>query len=124
MINAFFITAIGLCFVFFYRRYVKPCEIKFIERNQLNDPQIELLDVRDYRSSFRHPIEGTTNIPFPYLKRYYRNLSKCDICIVASDRIDVNLAARFLKGKGYKVVGYYLTEKNANHPLHVQFNCN
>ncbi len=65
-----------------------------------------LLDVRDYQTTFKQPIEGAMNIPYPYLNRFYKEIPQANIIIVATDTVEKNLTIRFLKKRGYQISGF------------------
>ncbi|MDQ0270442.1 hypothetical protein [Cytobacillus purgationiresistens] len=62
---------------------------------------VKILDVRDYNQSYQSPILDSINIPVAYLNRYYH----------ASSQIEENMSIRFLRKKGFSVIGYPLTNK-------------
>lgn len=106
-----------------YKRYITPCGIKEVDEESMFDQNIEVLDLRDFHHSNRLPYKGATNIPFPYLKRYYKDLKEIRICVIASDITDINLSSRFLKSKGYDVIGYYLLSEQKKSPCIIELNC-
>ncbi|MFC3039395.1 rhodanese-like domain-containing protein [Virgibacillus xinjiangensis] len=71
-----------------------------------------LLDVRDFQSSSDNQVGQVQNMPLPYLQRYYKELPDKKIILIAADHVEKNLAARFLKGKGVSINGYYLDKSN------------
>ncbi|WNF35867.1 sulfurtransferase [Bacillaceae bacterium IKA-2] len=67
-----------------------------------------LLDVRDYQDASHKPVQGAVNLPYAYLKRHHRQITSSQVVVVASDAVSKNLTIRFLKGHGFKVIGYQL----------------
>ncbi|WBL15692.1 MULTISPECIES: hypothetical protein [Sutcliffiella] len=79
--------------------------------DHFSDEKTILLDVRGYLQAHKTPINGSYNIPLPYIKRNLPDLEGKPVCIIGSDILDVTISARFLKSKGVKVAGYYLEDK-------------
>ncbi|WNF38701.1 hypothetical protein RJD24_09875 [Bacillaceae bacterium IKA-2] len=71
-----------------------------------------MVDLRDYQSSDKYPIKGAVVLPFAYLKRYHDDLKGKKLYIVAPGLVDRNLSIRFLKNKGYEVIGYSIVKEN------------
>lgn len=67
-----------------------------------------LLDVRDYHIVYKDVISGAITLPYGYLKRYYREIPQKNVIVIAENKLEKNLAIRFLKQKGYHVKGYIL----------------
>ena len=67
-----------------------------------------ILDVRDYQITFKDPVDGAIQIPYGYLKRYYKEIPHKNIVIMAGDLIEKNLAIRFLHKRGYQVKGFII----------------
>lgn len=65
-----------------------------------------VVDVRDYQTSFREPIHQAYRIPFPYLKRFYKEIPDKNIVIIASNHVEKNLCIRLLRRRGHQVIGY------------------
>lgn len=70
-----------------------------------------VVDVRDYIESHNSPIERAINVPVAYLNRFYSEIPKSDLIVVASNRLERNLAIRFLRKRDFKVVGYLITNQ-------------
>ncbi|MRH45071.1 sulfurtransferase [Aquibacillus halophilus] len=108
-----FLTSIALYLI--YLRYVPikgiPCVD--IKSNQMEQSNLKL-DIRDYNSSAKQEIQGSVVMPVAYLKRYYRDIPVNEVHVIASDRIEKNLGIRFLRNKGFKVIGYSLTNCNCS----------
>jgi rhodanese-related sulfurtransferase len=104
------IIIITLLFIFAFKRYVPIKDVKCISlfsHCQLDNAV--MVDVRDYNESSKDPIDESINIPIAYLNRYYREVpDNKDIIIVSSDKLERNMAIRFFRKSGYKVVGYLL----------------
>ncbi|WP_231735338.1 rhodanese-like domain-containing protein [Gracilibacillus massiliensis] len=69
-----------------------------------------ILDIRDYQKAAKDKVDGAIVIPVPYLRRYYSEISSQSIYVIASNHLEKNLAIRFLKNKGFDVIGYTLTD--------------
>lgn len=80
--------------------------VRGIDQHDLYIEDAKILDVRDYNDSYLDEIPGALNIPVAYLKRYFNEIPKDKIFIVASDTIEKNISVRFLRRKGFNVVGY------------------
>ncbi|OIJ10526.1 hypothetical protein BKP37_18505 [Anaerobacillus alkalilacustris] len=65
--------------------------------------------MRDYQVALQKPVQGAVvNLPYAYLKRHHQQISSNQVVVVASDYVSKNLTIRFLKGQGFKVIGYQL----------------
>jgi hypothetical protein len=105
LISAF----LTLVLVSLYIRYFPVWGVHCLHRKNLNGCSITIVDVRDYNQSYHDPVNNAINIPIAYMKRYYNEISGGKIHIVASDHLEKNISIRFLRRKGYNVVGYTLT---------------
>lgn len=102
-----------------YKRYAPMLGLTCMDIENFSDEKTILLDVRGYLQANKKPINGSYNIPLPYIKRNFRELEGKPICIIGSDMLDVTISARFLKSKGVKVAGYYIEDNNYSK----QMNC-
>ncbi|MET3695785.1 hypothetical protein SAMN05877753_102684 [Bacillus oleivorans] len=102
----------GLISFKLYNRYVPIFGVKCSAALDLNETSIQVIDVRDYNQSYKDPVHGAVNIPIAYLKRYHRELNSHKIYIIASSPLEKNLSIRFLKRRGFKIIGYRLTNCN------------
>ncbi|MDP4084114.1 MAG: hypothetical protein Q8934_05800 [Bacillota bacterium] len=100
-------TFMGL---FAYKRYIPVFGISAVLENKLENDSV-LLDLRDYQTSYNKPIKGSINIPFAYLKRYYKEIPNKKILILASDTIEKNLAIRFLLRRGFSISGFMILNR-------------
>lgn len=92
---------------FLYKRYFPVAGVQNIECFQLEIEQVTIIDLRDYNLSIHSPILGAINIPVAYLNRNFTDIPKDDkIHVIASGRLEKNVGIRFLRYKGYEVVGY------------------
>lgn len=80
--------------------------MKNIECSQLEIEQVTIIDLRDYNLSIHSPIFEAINIPIAYLNRNFKDIPKDKIHVIASGSLEKNVGIRFLRYKGYKVVGY------------------
>lgn len=88
-----------------YKRYIPIVDTPLISEFTPTTDTV-LLDLRDYQTTFKKPIEGAMNIPYAYLNRYYKEIPRGNIIIVATDTVEKNLAIRLLKNKGYQISGF------------------
>jgi rhodanese-related sulfurtransferase len=95
--------------IFVYQRYIPVSGVPAIAEH-IKDKDMIILDIRDYQSTSNGPIEGSLNIPYPYLKRYYREIPKGNVIIVASDLIEKNLAIRFLLKRKFSISGFIILD--------------
>lgn len=62
---------------FFYKSYVPVYGFTCTEFDKISDSSdAVLLDVRDYQTAHRSPVEGTVNIPYAYLRRNHEKIKK------------------------------------------------
>jgi hypothetical protein len=92
-----------------YLRYFPVRGVPCVSSLNQGADSIKMVDVRDYTQSYKDPIPGSTNIPVMYLNRNYRELSRMQVLVVASNRLEKNISIRFLRKKDINVVGYRLT---------------
>jgi rhodanese-related sulfurtransferase len=106
-----FIIMLIILIVSVYRRYYPvnwiPCVSKI---NNSKDNNIIVLDIRDYTETSKNPVSSSLNIPYAYLKRFYKEIPNRPIHVIASDELERNLGLRFLLHRGFHVTSYYLTE--------------
>ncbi|WP_428908254.1 rhodanese-like domain-containing protein [Niallia sp. Krafla_26] len=102
-----FLILITVFLYFTWIRYFPVRNIPCIKNGaqELNNMK---LDIRDYHESSHDHIQGSIHIPYAYLKRFYNEIPKTQIHVIASDQLELNLGLRFLRGKGYKVISYEL----------------
>lgn len=105
--------------IFLYKRYVPVYGIPSLTE-QMMDGDIIFLDLRDYQSTFHDPIQGSINIPYPYLRRYYTEIPRKNLIILASDSIEKNLAVRFLLKREFFISGFIIVnEKEGEHEWNI-----
>lgn len=85
--------------------------LNYIDKKELDLTTLIKIDVRDYNESYKNPVKGAINVPVAYLKRYYLEIPSKDLIVVASNRLDKNVGIRFLRTKGFNVVGYTITNE-------------
>jgi len=110
-----FYIAIFLLSIFFfllYKRYCPVSGVKRMEWSQLNKERRKIIDLRDYNVSYDSPIKGAMNVPIAYLNRNIREIPKEELHVIASDHVEKNIGIRFLRQKGYHVVGYTIVKGN------------
>lgn len=69
------------------------------------------MDTRDYQVSSKEACDGTLLLPLAYLRRYYPNISSTRVVLICADKVERNLAVRFLERKGFKVEGFYVPQE-------------
>lgn len=111
MLVFFFLILLSALLVILFQRYVP---VSGIARLAIADEQMKqhvtYLDVRDYNIADRQPIQGVFQLPYAYLKRHYGEIYTKDVVVVASDQLLLNLSVRFLRRKGFNIVGCCMTE--------------
>lgn len=88
--------------IFLYKRYIPVSNVKVINPNMTN---VTVVDIRDFNESYKSPIPDAVNVPTAYLKRYHREIPDSDLHIIASGKLEMNLGIRYLRKKGYRIVG-------------------
>ncbi len=83
--------------------------IHCIEKNQLKDSTIIVLDIRNY-NEISNSDSYTLNIPFAYLNRFYMEVPPGKIHVIAEDKLELNLGLRFLLNKGFTINSYELMQ--------------
>lgn len=89
-----------------FRRYAPVYGLQHIHLEQLGSETAIIIDLRDYNESYLNTVSEAINIPIAYLNRYYHEIPKKDLYIVASNNIEKNIGVRFLRKKGFRVLGY------------------
>jgi len=98
-------------FLFFKSFFPIAAKCIKLDHVELNEETI-IVDLRDYHLAAKAPIEGAFVLPFAYLKRYHNQFKGKKLYIVSPDTVIRNLSIRFLKGKGYLVLGYCILDCN------------
>jgi hypothetical protein len=90
-----------------YQRYAPIHGVPCVNLNQVNclKERTVLVDIRDYNLAASKPVNGVFLMPFAYLKRHYEAIEGRDIVLVVSDVLAFNLGVRFLRRKGFNIVG-------------------
>nr|WP_254149476.1 sulfurtransferase [Bacillus subtilis] len=91
-----------------YRRYYPITGISCIHKDKLKAIDMTILDIRHYNDVPNFSDDIILNIPYAYLKRFYLEIPRDKIHIIARDRVELNLGVRFLKRKGIHVNSYEL----------------
>lgn len=109
MLVAYIILIIFIALL--YNRYVPVRNLSVIEPDEPGTvADTVIVDVRDYHDSAKSPVDGAINIPCGYLHRHIQDIPKKDIMLIASNPLEKNFGARFLKKRGYQIKGYTLTK--------------
>ncbi|WP_223700623.1 rhodanese-like domain-containing protein [Sutcliffiella deserti] len=108
----FFIVLIvlGIISAALYIRYFPIRGIPCVSSLSTNEDIIKIVDVRDYNQAYKDSIRESINIPVAYLKRNYSELPKSKIIILASNHLEKNISIRFLRKRGFEIIGYSLTD--------------
>lgn len=107
-------TIFILCFIFIgyliFKRVFPILGLQQINKKDMELSTFPVVDIRDYNVSYKNPIPGAINIPVAYLNRFYNGIPHHDLIVVASNRLEKNVGIRLLRQKGFKIVGYTLTD--------------
>ncbi|WML44733.1 sulfurtransferase [Neobacillus sp. PS3-40] len=106
-----FLILIVIIGIYAYKRYVPVFGVSEVISYSIEE-DVVVLDLRDYQSTFNEPISESLNIPYSYLKRYYKEIPKRKLLIIATDAIEKNLAIRFLLRKKFQVIGFKVIKNN------------
>lgn len=109
---AFLILGIMTVLFILYKRYFPVPGVHCHHLKELDLDKINIIDVRDYNESYKNPIDGAMNIPIAYLKRNYHEIPNRDLHLVGSSLIERNMGVRFLRQKGFRVIGYTIMNHN------------
>ena len=101
----FFMIGIVLTYTL-YERYFPVSDVNCINCKDLELDKLNIIDIRDFNDSYMIPIEGAINIPFAYLKRNLNQVTKSDVHLIVSSRLEKNIGTRYLRKMGFPVVGY------------------
>ncbi|MDC3412693.1 sulfurtransferase [Aquibacillus sp. 3ASR75-11] len=109
-----FLLISGLLVAFLYllyQRYFPVYRVKCvdIERETIHD-DITLLDIRDFNVADRMPVSNAINLPQAHLNRYYKKIKSQEVIVIVPDLLSLNFSVRYLRKKGFKVIGYYMIE--------------
>lgn len=103
--------------IILYKRYFPVFGVPSVDPVEMlkNEGGI-LLDIRDYNVGDKNSVQKAETIPLAYLTRHYSQVSGKHVYIIAPDKTARNLSIRFMRSKGYVVLGYYLMkEEPAKH---------
>ncbi|AZU61627.1 hypothetical protein CHR53_10260 [Neobacillus mesonae] len=98
-----------------YRRYFPVLGVRFINLKNLEVGKIKIIDIRDYHESFKDPVNGSINIPIAYLNRNINQIPNDELFVVSSSSLEKNIGIRLLRQKGFRVVGYIISDSNEIH---------
>ncbi|WP_249260755.1 sulfurtransferase [Virgibacillus pantothenticus] len=92
-----------------YKRYIPVRGVRSIEKDKLiaHSDHTVLVDLRDYNTSYKDKLDQALCLPLAYLNRHYQDIPGCSVILVASSKVEKNMATRFLRNKGFSVKGYY-----------------
>ncbi|MET4559046.1 rhodanese-related sulfurtransferase [Lysinibacillus parviboronicapiens] len=93
----------------FYIRLVPVKQVKVIPYRQVDEAH-QIFDVRDYNTA-GCLVYDSKHIPYGYLPRFYREIENRPIHLLVESQMDLNMASRFLRKKGYSVNSYTMMKK-------------
>jgi rhodanese-related sulfurtransferase len=111
----YMILLISLIIGLVYVRYVPVTGVQSAIVTDLNTHSIQVIDIREYNQSYRHPIPKSINIPIAYLKRNYQEIGSKKVHVIASDHLEKNMGIRLLRKKGFNVISYTIMNDNGKH---------
>ncbi|MBX9996712.1 MULTISPECIES: sulfurtransferase [Priestia] len=88
-----------------YRRYYPVKRIQCIRESEAKELGRTVVDIRHY-----HEVRDSIGIviPYAYLKRFYSEIPRGSVHLIARDRVELNLGVRFLRKKRFEVRSYEL----------------
>lgn len=108
-------------FIFFrslYNRYMPTYKVEELDIHQVIErKELTVLDIRDFNVSSNDPVPSAVNIPYSYLDRYHHELGSNSVVVISPDTVGKNMTTRFLKRKGYSVIGFHIKEYPFEHSL-------
>jgi hypothetical protein len=110
VISIMMVILVGLA-ASLYKRYVPVPHVPCPESG-IRDPDLTVVDIRDYNNKAINMNCDSVDIPYAYLRRFYNEISPGKIHVIASDRLELNLGIRFLRKKGFQVVSYEMVEQH------------
>jgi hypothetical protein len=105
----FYILIAAIITFYSYQRYAPVLGVYKVNDYSMFEKEF-ILDLRDYQTTAKEPINNSINIPYAYLKRFYKEIPTNKLMIIATDSVEKNLAIRFLIKKKFKVTGYLIKE--------------
>jgi len=108
----YMILLISLIVGLVYVRYVPVTGVQFSRVTDFDPHSIQVVDIREYNQSYKHPIPKSINIPIAYLKRNFQEIGSRRIHVIASDHLEKNMGIRLLRKKGFKVISYTILNGN------------
>ncbi|MEW9050670.1 MAG: hypothetical protein AB2392_05905 [Neobacillus sp.] len=111
----FYIVMAVIIIFYAYQRYAPVLGVHKVTEDLMLDKEC-ILDLRDYQTTAKEPINNSINIPYAYLKRFYKEIPTNKLMIIATDSVEKNLAIRFLVRKKFKVTGYLIKEEWSEKP--------
>lgn len=108
------LVILSIIFVIYslYKRYFPVHGVRYYTLTDLELDEIKIIDVRDFTESYMNPITGSINIPLAYLKRNLNEIPDRKLHVVGSNKVDKNVAIRFLRQKGFHVKEYTIMNQN------------
>lgn len=100
-----------------YKRYFPVLGVPTINLNNLKSENVKLLDLRDFNQSYKDQIDGSVNIPIAYLNRNIDEIPNVELYVIASSALEKNVGIRWLRKKGFHVVGYSIYADNNSFKL-------
>jgi rhodanese-related sulfurtransferase len=114
MMMYYTILLISLIIGLIYVRYVPVSGVHFLRVVDLDNRSIQVVDIREYNQSYKHPIPESINIPISYLRRNYQEIGCRKIHVIASDHLEKNMGVRLLRKKGFNVISYTIINNSVD----------
>lgn len=105
------LIAIFLAYIL-YKRYIPVRGVPCDDLERLDLEKIFVIDLRDYNESYKYQVKASINIPIAYLNRFYKAIPNREVHVIGSSILEKNVGIRFLRQKGFKVIGFTIIEKN------------
>ncbi|WP_280770864.1 hypothetical protein [Salipaludibacillus daqingensis] len=104
------ILMIFILIVIAYGGYMRYFPVKGIFESNFrsfeNRDDILIVDMRTFQLAHNDPIKGSISMPLAYLKRHYHDIDEEEVYLIVSDKVELNISARFLKNHGFIICGY------------------
>lgn len=98
-----------------FMRYVPVVGVPELGEHDMKGTGVQVIDIRDYNESYQDLIPDALNIPVAYIPRYYTEVLRKDVLVVASNQLEKNIGIRLLRQKGFRIVGYRITDGREPH---------
>lgn len=111
------IILLSMLAIYSFKRLIPLLKFCCKESNRISHQDNTIfLDLRDYSLAHRYPVEGSINIPFAYLKRYYSEIRKSKVFLIGAEIGEIKASMNYLNKKGFEVTGYGVKQNSITHP--------